>query len=114
MRNILFFQLLVAAHSFSLDSLSGDLYDKLSSLFSEKPENAEPNQLDYSEIFNDVTTNKQDELANIIKAIEEDSETFFADFLTTITTTFTGKVLNSEPLKQFLKRHKHVVWRSDC
>ena len=102
MRNIFFVQFFVAAHGISLDSVD-TLFNQLDTLFSAKPENADPNQADYSEIFTDITSNKQDEIVNIIKAIEDGSETFFADLITTFTNTFTGELLNTDILKQFVK-----------
>lgn len=110
MRNILLFQFLLAVHGLTLDSIES-LFEKVNTLFSDQQDNADPNQLDYSDIFNDVTSNKQDEIANIIKAIDDGSESFFSDLITTVTNTFTGELLNTDTLNLYVKRHQHVVWR---
>merc|ERR1712131_400394 len=66
-----------------------NLFQQLETLISSDSENAEPGQLDYSNVFKDVLENRQDEIAKIIQTIESESETFLTDLLNTVTSTFT-------------------------
>merc|ERR1711937_88887 len=85
---IFFVQLLLFTQGSVFQDFS-NLFQQLETLISSDAQNTEPGQLDYSNVFNDVIENRQDEIAKIIQIIENESETFLTDLLNTVTSTFT-------------------------
>ena len=48
-------------------------------------------EINYQEILNDVIQNRQDDIANIVRVFQDNSETFFKDIITMVTEQYTGK-----------------------
>ena len=53
-------------------------------------------EINYQEILNDVIQNRQDDIANIVRVFQDNSETFLKDIITMVTEQYTGKFYTTQ------------------